>query len=117
MGYMPEQVSDFYPTPSTLATAMYYTGIDPRTMEPVYVARSVEERAMQRALIQYRDPKNYDLVFKALTKAGRSDLIGYGKACLIRPTRPPVKEPNNKKGAEPLRKDPAPKRGGKRPRR
>jgi uncharacterized radical SAM protein YgiQ len=88
MGYMPEQVSDFYPTPSTLATVMYYTGVDPRTMEPVYVARDPEEKAMQRALIQYRDPKNYDLVKKALHKTGRTDLIGYGPRCLIRPERP-----------------------------
>ena len=88
MGYMPEQVSDFYPTPSTLSTVMYYTGLDPRTMEPVYVARSDEERAMQRALIQYRDPKNYQLVRKALERAGRRDLIGYDKRCLIRPTAP-----------------------------
>lgn len=85
MGYMPEQVSDFYPTPSTLSTAMYYTGLDPRTMEPVYTARSMEEKAMQRALIQYRDPKNHDLVCKALRRAGRKDLIGYGKNCLVRP--------------------------------
>jgi uncharacterized radical SAM protein YgiQ len=88
MGYMPEQVSDFYPTPSTLATVMYYTGVDPRTMEPVYVARDPEEKAMQRALIQYRDPRNYDLVKRALHKAGRTDLIGYGPRCLIRPERP-----------------------------
>jgi uncharacterized radical SAM protein YgiQ len=88
MGYMPEQVSDFYPTPSTLSTVMFYTGIDPRTMQPVYVPRDPEEKAMQRALIQYRDPKNYDLVKKALVKAGRQDLIGYDRHCLIRPTRP-----------------------------
>ncbi len=88
MGYMPEQVSDFYPTPSTLSTVMWCTGVDPRTMEPVYVARSNEERAMQRALIQYRDPKNYELVRKALLKARRVDLIGYGPRCLIRPDGP-----------------------------
>ena len=88
MGYMPEQVSDFYPTPSTLSTVMYYTGLDPRTMQPIYVPRDPQEKAMQRALIQYRDPKNYDLVHKALVKAGRQDLIGYDKHCLIRPTRP-----------------------------
>ena len=85
MGYMPEQVQDFYPTPSTLSTVMYYTGLDPRTMEPVYVPRSPHEKAMQRALIQYRNPKNYDLVEEALKKAGRTDLIGYDKKCLIRP--------------------------------
>lgn len=85
LGYMPEQVQDFYPTPSTLSTCMYYTGLDPRTMKPVYVPRSPHEKAMQRALIQYRDPKLYDLVEEALKKAGRTDLIGYGPKCLIRP--------------------------------
>lgn len=85
LGYMPEQVQDFYPTPSTISTCMYYTGLDPRTMEPVYVPVSPHEKAMQRALIQYRDPKNYDLVVEALEIAGRTDLIGYGKHCLIRP--------------------------------
>ena len=88
MGYMPEQVSDFYPTPSTLSTVMWCCGVDPRTMEPVYVARDDEERAMQRALIQYRDPKNYEIVRKALLKAHRGDLIGYGPRCLIRPDGP-----------------------------
>lgn len=85
LGYMPQQVQDFYPTPSTISTCMYYTGLDPRTMEPVYVARNPHEKAMQRALIQYRDPRNFDLVEEALTKAGRRDLIGYDKKCLIRP--------------------------------
>ncbi len=85
LGYMPEQVQDFYPTPSTISTCMYYTGLDPRTMEPVYVPVNPHEKAMQRALIQYRDPKNYDLVEEALKKAGREDLIGYEKRCLIRP--------------------------------
>ena len=84
LGYMPEQVQDFYPTPSTISTCMYYTGLDPRTMEPVYVPVNPHEKAMQRALIQYRDPKNYDLVEEALRKAGREDLIGYEKRCLIR---------------------------------
>jgi radical SAM superfamily enzyme YgiQ (UPF0313 family) len=87
LGYMPEQVQDFYPTPSTISTCMYYTGLDPRTMEPVYVATNPHEKAMQRALIQYRNPKNYDLVYEALMKAGRQDLIGYDKKCLIRPRR------------------------------
>ena len=82
-----EQVQDFYPTPSTLSTCMYYTGVDPRTLKPVYVATSKEEKAMQRALIQYRNPKNYDLVKKALIKAKRFDLIGYGEHCLIRPNK------------------------------
>ncbi len=87
MGYMPEQVQDFYPTPSTISTCMYYTGLDPRTMEEVYVPKSPHEKAMQRALIQYRNPKNYDLVIEALRKAGREDLIGFGKSCLVRPRR------------------------------
>lgn len=85
IGYMPEQVQDFYPTPSTISTCMYYTGVDPRTMQPIYVAINPHEKAMQRALIQYRNPKNYDLVYEALVKAGRTDLIGFDKKCLIRP--------------------------------
>ena len=90
MGYNPEQVQDFYPTPSTLSTVMYYTGLDPRTMEKVYVPTDPHEKAMQRALIQYRDPKNYYLVREALLKAHREDLIGSGPRCLIRavPPRP-----------------------------
>lgn len=87
LGYMPQQVQDFYPTPSTISTCMYYTGLDPRTMQPVYVARNPHEKAMQRALIQYRDPKNYQLVKEALIKAGRTDLIGFGPKCLIRPEK------------------------------
>ena len=87
LGYMPEQVQDFYPTPSTLSTVMYYTGLDPRTMEPVYVPTDPHEKAMQRALIQYRDPKNYALIHEALERAGRTDLIGYDKTCLIRPRK------------------------------
>ena len=87
LGYMPRQVQDFYPTPSTISTCMYYTGLDPRTMEPVYVAKNPHEKAMQRALIQYKDPKNYDLVKEALVKTGRTDLIGFDKKCLIRPTK------------------------------
>ena len=87
LGYMPEQVQDFYPTPSTISTVMYYTGLDPRDMKPVYVCKNPHEKAMQRALIQYRNPKNYDLVFEALTAAGRTDLIGFDKKCLIRPRK------------------------------
>ena len=87
LGYMPEQVQDFYPTPSTISTCMYYTGLDPRTMEEVYVSTNPHEKAMQRALIQYRNPKNYDLVYEALTKAGRQDLIGFDKNCLIKPRK------------------------------
>lgn len=85
LGYMPEQVQDFYPTPSTISTCMYYTGLDPRTMEKVYVPVNPHEKAMQRALIQYRNPANYDLVLEALKKAGRMDLVGFDKHCLIRP--------------------------------
>lgn len=85
LGYMPEQVQDFYPTPSTISTVMYYTGIDPRDKKPVYVCKNPHEKAMQRALIQYRNPKNYELVKEALLKAGREDLIGFDKKCLIRP--------------------------------
>lgn len=88
LGYMPEQVQDFYPTPSTMSTVIYYTGVDPRTMKPIYTPRSAHEKAMQRALIQYRDPKNYDLVLEACAKAGRMDLVGYGPKCLIRPKKP-----------------------------
>lgn len=87
MGYMPEQVQDFYPTPSTMSTCMYYTGVDPRTMKPVYVPKTTHEKALQRALIQYRKPENYELVREALQKAGRTDLIGYGPKCLIAPVK------------------------------
>lgn len=85
LGYMPEQVQDFYPTPSTISTCMYYTGVDPRTMKPVYVPKNPHEKAMQRALIQYRNPKNYDLVMEALRVADSMDLVGFDKHCLIRP--------------------------------
>jgi uncharacterized radical SAM protein YgiQ len=85
LGHMPEQVQDFYPTPGTLSTCMYYTELDPRTREKVYVPKSAHEKAMQRALIQYRKPQNYHLVYEALMKAGREDLIGFDKKCLIRP--------------------------------
>ena len=81
----PEQVSDFYPTPSTISTVMYYTGVDPRNMKPVYVATNPHEKAMQRALIQYRNPRNYKLVYEALERSGRMDLVGYGSECLIKP--------------------------------
>lgn len=87
MGVNPEQVQDFIPTPGTLSTCMYYTGLDPRTMESIYVPRSMDEKAMQRALIQYRNPKNYALVERALKLAHREDLIGFGPKCLIRPKR------------------------------
>lgn len=87
LGYMPEQVQDFYPTPSTISTCMYYTGVDPRTMEKVYVPKNPHEKAMQRALIQYRNPKNYDLVYEALKLTGREDLIGFDSKCLIKPRK------------------------------
>ena len=87
LGYMPEQVQDFYPTPSTVSTVMYYTGIDPRNGKQVYVCRNPHEKAMQRALIQYRNPNNYDLVREALLKGGREDLVGFDKKCLIRPRK------------------------------
>ncbi len=93
--HMPEQVQDFYPTPGTLSTCMYYTELDPRTMEDVYVPKTPHEKAMQRALIQFRNPKNYRLVREALIKAGREDLIGYGRRCLLRP-RSESKEPGKK---------------------
>ncbi|MBS3943744.1 MAG: YgiQ family radical SAM protein [Dethiobacter sp.] len=85
LGYMPEQVQDFYPTPGTLSTCIYYTELDPRTREKIYVPKSLHEKAMQRALIQYRKPQNYDLVREALVRAGRTDLIGFSEKCLIRP--------------------------------
>ena len=88
MGFNPEQVQDFYPTPSTISTCMYYTGLDPLTMEPIYVPKTPHEKALQRALIQYRNLANYDLVREALVKAGRTDLIGWDEQCLIRPKRP-----------------------------
>lgn len=87
LGYMPEQVQDFYPTPSTISTCMYYTGLDPRDMKSVYVPKNPHEKAMQRALIQYRDPKNYDLVMEALKKEHRMDLVGFDRHCLIRPVK------------------------------
>ena len=113
LGYMPEQVQDFYPTPSTISTVMYYTGLDPRTMQPVYVSTDPHEKAMQRALIQYRDPKNYHLVREALEKAGRQDLIGFGRECLIRPHhgQPPYGGQRAGRGAGgPGRGKPAPRK-------
>lgn len=95
LGYMPEQVQDFYPTPSTVSTVMYYTGIDPRNGKEVYVCRNPHEKAMQRALIQYRDPGNYELVREALIKGGREDLIGFDKKCLIRPRK--IKQGTNQR--------------------
>ena len=100
LGYMPEQVQDFYPTPSTVSTCMYYTGYDCRTMERVYVPVNPHEKAMQRALIQYRNPRNYDLVAEALKIAGRTDLIGYDRKCLIRPRQGEPWPKGKKKGEE-----------------
>jgi uncharacterized radical SAM protein YgiQ len=85
LGFNPEQVQDFYPTPSTVSTCMYYTGVDPRTMEKIAVPKSLREKKMQRALIQYRNPANHKLVLEALKKVNRMDLVGFGKECLIKP--------------------------------
>lgn len=93
-GYTPEQVQDFYPTPGTLSTTMFYTELDPRTMEKIYVPKTTEEKAMQRALLQYKNPKNRRLVLKALKLAGRNDLIGFSKDCLVRPET--AKKPKEK---------------------
>lgn len=93
MGYHPEQVQDFIPTPGTLSTCMWYTGLNPLTGQQVYSAKSPEEKAMQRALMQFWMPKNYELVRRALEKAGRRDLIGYGAKCLIRPEQKSGKTP------------------------
>lgn len=99
MGYMPEQVQDFYPTPSTISTCMFYTGVDPRNMKKVYVATDPHMKAMQRALIQYRKPENYELVKEALLREGREDLIGFDqKTCLIPPRKISVNR--TKKGKE-----------------
>ncbi|MBZ4668561.1 MAG: hypothetical protein PWP07_921 [Epulopiscium sp.] len=97
LGYMPEQVQDFYPTPGTLSTCMYYTEMDPRTKEKVYVAKSPHEKAVQRALMQFRKTENYSLVLEALKKAGREDLIGYDKKCLIKPRKKNEPQEKSKK--------------------
>ena len=86
-GINPQQVQDFYPTPGTVSTCMFYTGLDPFTMKKVYIPKSPKEKAMQRALLQFKNPDNYKLVEEALVSAGRTDLIGYGEKCLIRPKR------------------------------
>lgn len=114
LGYMPEQVQDFYPTPSTVSTVMYFTGIDPRDGKEVHVCRNPHEKAMQRALIQYRNPNNYELVKEALIKGGREDLIGFDKKCLIRPRKMKeavgnagqrTKPAANHEGRQPVRTD------------
>ena len=122
MGYNPEQVQDFYPTPSTLSTVMYYTGLDPRTMEKVYVPTDPHEKAMQRALSQYRNPKNYYLVREALIAAHREDLIGSGPKCLIRAIPPKAggytaggKTAVRKSAAKPAANTPSAPNRGQRP--
>ena len=114
MGRQPEQVQDFYPTPGTISTCMYYTGLDPITMEPVYVAKSYHEKAMQRALLQWKRPDKRKLVMEALKEAGREDLIGYGPECLVRPDYAPKKGDGKKpeKKPEPKAKKPAGKKAG-----
>ncbi len=109
-GHMPEQVQDFYPTPGTLATCMWYTGLDPRTMEPVFVPRAPHDKALQRALMQWRRPQNRKLVLEALHRTGREDLIGYGKRCLVRP------EKGNAPGSARQDKKAAPRTEGREPR-
>ena len=114
IGHMPQQVQDFYPTPSTLSTCMYYTGLDPRTMEPVYVPKSPKEKQMQRALMQYKNPANYEIVIEALKKAGRSDLIGYGSECLIRPKKIIGENEKKAKGKKKTIRNTHQKKSGKR---
>lgn len=99
--HQPEQVQDFYPTPSTVSTVMYYTGVDPRTMKPVYVPRDPHEKAMQRALMQYKNPKFRGLVEEALKAAGREDLIGYDRKCLIRPAAADPERHRGSRGSYP----------------
>jgi uncharacterized radical SAM protein YgiQ len=103
--HMPEQVQDFYPTPSTLSTCMYYTGLDPRTMEAVYVPKTPKEKKMQRALMQYQRPENYEIVIEALKKAGRSDLIGFGSDCLVPPRKMGERKTTGKKTEKTPRKN------------
>jgi radical SAM superfamily enzyme YgiQ (UPF0313 family) len=105
-GFVPDQVQDFYPTPGTLSTAMYYTGLDPRTMEPIYVPRGERERKLQRALLQFDKRENWPLVREALVLAGREDLIGNGPECLI---------PGNKKPEASYKKSELRSGGGNRP--
>ena len=102
LGFMPEQVQDFYPTPSTLSTCMYHTGLDPRTMEPVYIPRDPHEKAIQRAMLQYRLPANRSLVLEGLRKARRMDLVGFGPQCLLRPDK--ERRPDTKKADRTPRK-------------
>lgn len=112
IGYNPQQVQDFYPTPSTMSTVMYYTGVDPRNMKKVYVPKEPHEKAMQRALIQYRNPANYELVKEALYKAGREDLIGFGKECLIKPRQMAKNKNTGKERGTGKKKNEKRKKGG-----
>ena len=115
-GHMPEQVQDFYPTPGTLATCMWYTGLDPRTMQPVFVPKTPHDKALQRALMQWRKPQNRKLVLEALRKTGREDLIGYGKRCLIRPDKGQAPgAPRREEHGAPRGQKAAPGRGKKGP--
>ena len=121
-GRQPEQVQDFYPTPGTLSTCMYYTGLDPRTMQPVYIPKSPHEKELQRALLQWKRPEKRRLVMEALHKAGREDLIGYGPQCLLRPSKAaaPAKPAAGKRGqstAPAHKKGKSPTRPGRGPRR
>ena len=119
--YAPEQVQDYYPTPGTASTVMFYTGINPLDMKPVYVVTDYHEKQLQRALLQFNRPENADLVREALTKAGRTDLIGFGPECLVRPAnggRPAPRgegKPAPKGGKPAAQKNGAPAKGGKFP--
>ena len=107
LGFTPEQVQDFYPTPSTLSTCMYYTGINPLDGKPVYVPKDPHEKAIQRALMQYKNPANRKLVLEGLQKAGRMDLVGFGPKCLIRPEKENGASTENRataSGRKPVRK-------------
>ncbi len=117
IGYMPQQVQDFYPTPSTKSTCMYYTGIDPDSGEEVYVPRSKREKAMQRALMQYGAKRNYELVKEALRLAGREDLIGFGKQCLVRPTKQEAVAAKRAEHVDGSRRGARPKKSDKRGKR
>ena len=101
----PEQVQDFYPTPGSISTCMYYTGIDPRTMNQVYVPKDYKEKKMQRALLQFKKPENYNLVLDALKAANRLDLVGFGPNCLIKPTKGDFKNGNTTQRKDSIRKN------------
>ncbi|MCL2674671.1 MAG: DUF3362 domain-containing protein, partial [Defluviitaleaceae bacterium] len=112
VGHMPEQVQDFYPTPGTLSTCMYYTELDPRTMKKVFVAKSRREKTIQRALMQYRLPVNYEIVKAALIRAGRKDLIGHDPKALIRPAK--IKKPKPSESPKSRKSKPPSKKGARR---